>query len=348
MYYLWLFLFLLLCGGAGFAASFQAFGSAAAGMIGALAGLLFGSAPEGVSRSLRRLPARALLGALLGLLGGITVLAVALATLPQQLRSSPPALFAGLLAGIALPYLGASLGARKGEEFSLEEFVEPFLKKPSEEGNDKILDTSVIIDGRIADLCETGFIEGTLLVPQFVLRELQYIADSADTLRRNRGRRGLDVLQGMQKKADLQIRITDQDFPKIREVDGKLIALARKTRGKIITNDFNLNKVAELNGVPVLNINQLANALKPVVLPGELMKVHVLREGKESNQGVAYLDDGTMVVIDNARKYIGRHVEVSVTSVLQTTAGRMIFTQLKEEVAPEAPLSGAQVGSAGQ
>jgi uncharacterized protein YacL len=181
-------------------------------------------------------------------------------------------------------------------------------------------------------------------VPQFVLRELQHIADSPDTLKRNRGRRGLDILQGMQKKPNLDIKITDQDFPKIREVDAKLIELARRVKGKIITNDFNLNKVAELNGVPVLNINLLANAIKPVVLPGELMKVYILREGKELNQGVAYLDDGTMVVVDNARAFIGRHVEVSVTSVLQTTAGRMIFTQLRESEHPDSRVSGAQVG----
>jgi rRNA-processing protein FCF1 len=191
----------------------------------------------------------------------------------------------------------------------------------------KILDTNVIIDGRIADICETGFVEGLLVVPQFVLRELQYIADSTDSLKRNRGRRGLDVLARMQKRPDLTIEVSDRDFPLIREVDAKLVALARETGAMIVTNDFNLNKVAEVRGVAVLNINQLANALKPAALPGELMRVSVIKEGKEANQGVAYLEDGTMVVVDNARRYIGKSLEVTVTSAIQTTAGRMIFAQ---------------------
>jgi len=176
--------------------------------------------------------------------------------------------------------------------------------------------------------------EGTFIIPQFILQELQHIADSSDPLKRGRGRRGLDVLNRMQKQANLEVRIVDQDYPKIQEVDAKLIALAKDTNSKIVTNDFNLNKVAELQGVPVLNINQLFNALKPVVLPGEVMNVKILKEGKEPGQGVAYLDDGTMVVVDNARRYMGKSVDVSVTSVLQTTAGRMIFTILKED-APE-------------
>jgi uncharacterized protein YacL len=189
----------------------------------------------------------------------------------------------------------------------------------------KILDTSVIIDGRIADLCDTGFIDGTLVIPQFVLKELQLVADSADSMKRNRGRRGLDILQKIQKMSGVEVIISDADFPEVREVDLKLIELARTLSGKIVTNDFNLNKVAQLRGVQVLNINELANALKPVVLPGELMKVFILKEGKEYTQGVAYLDDGTMVVVDNARKLIGKTIDIAVTSVLQTTAGKMIF-----------------------
>jgi uncharacterized protein YacL len=189
----------------------------------------------------------------------------------------------------------------------------------------KLLDTSVIIDGRIADLCETGFLDGTMVIPQFVLKELQMVADSGDTLKRNRGRRGLDILQRIQKMSGVEVTISDVDFPDVREVDLKLIELARSLQGKIVTNDFNLNKVAQLRGVAVLNINELANALKPVVLPGEVMKVFILKEGKEYNQGVAYLDDGTMVVVDNARKLIGKTIDVVVTSVLQTTAGKMIF-----------------------
>ncbi|MHB8835883.1 MAG: PIN domain-containing protein [Candidatus Methylomirabilia bacterium] len=199
----------------------------------------------------------------------------------------------------------------------------------------KILDTNVIIDGRIADIFETGFVEGILVVPQFVLRELQYIADATDALKRNRGRRGLDVLTRLQKRPDLTILVSDRDFPLIREVDAKLVALARETGARIVTNDYNLNKVAEVSGVTVLNINQLANALKPVALPGELMRVTVIKEGKEANQGIAYLEDGTMIVVDNARRFIGRSLEVTVTSAIQTTAGRMIFAQHQpREAAP--------------
>ena len=198
----------------------------------------------------------------------------------------------------------------------------------------KILDTSVIIDGRIADIAETGFLDGVIVTPQFVLRELQLVADSADSLKRNRGRRGLDILQRFKKVASLQIQIVEDDFPTVREVDLKLIELAKLYEGKIITNDFNLNKVAQLQGVAVLNINELANSLKPIVLPGEIMKVFILKEGKEYNQGVAYLDDGTMVVVDNARKMIGKTIDISVTSVLQTTAGKMIFGKWDERALP--------------
>jgi len=195
----------------------------------------------------------------------------------------------------------------------------------------KLLDTSVIIDGRIADLCETGFIEGRFIIPQFILQELQHISDSADSLKRARGRRGLDILNHIQKSSDMEVTITEEDFPHIKEVDAKLVELAKKIQARIITNDLNLNKVAELQGVRVLNINDLSNAIKPVVLPGETIRVFVLKEGKEAGQGVAYLDDGTMIVVDNAKRCIGKNVDVVVTSVLQTSAGRMIFTRLKEE-----------------
>ncbi|KAF0249818.1 MAG: Integral membrane protein, partial [bacterium] len=195
-------------------------------------------------------------------------------------------------------------------------------------------------DGRVADVAETGFLGGQLVVPQFMLKELQQVADSADSAKRNRGRRGLDILQRIQKNHNLDVQVSDIDFPDIREVDHKLIELAKQLNGKIVTNDFNLNKVAQLRGVAVLNINELANALKPVVLPGELMKVFVLKEGKEYNQGVAYLDDGTMVVIDNARRSIGKNVEISVTSVLQTTAGKMIFGRYAGEDGRSTPPDG--------
>ena len=236
-----------------------------------------------------------------------------------------------LLVNALFGYVGFTLGIRKIEEFELNKFVYSFKGKPDQNVNLKLLDTSVIIDGRISDICETGFLEGQLVIPQFVLKELQLIADSSDSLKRNRGRRGLDILQKIQKNPTLNVRITDEDFPKIGDVDAKLVALSKKYGGKIVTNDFNLNKVAELQGISVLNINQLANAVKPVVLPGEIMNVYVMKEGKEYNQGIAYLDDGTMVVIDNARRSIGKSIDVSVTSVLQTTAGRMIFTRLKED-----------------
>ncbi len=225
---------------------------------------------------------------------------------------------------LVFPYLGLVMGGRKGEWLEPARLVTLFRATGSDRRY-RILDTSVIIDGRIADLCDTGFIDGTLVIPQFVLKELQLVADSADSMKRNRGRRGLDILQKIQKMSGAEVIVSDVDFPEVREVDLKLIELARTLSGKIVTNDFNLNKVAQLRGVQVLNINELANALKPVVLPGELMKVFILKEGKEYNQGVAYLDDGTMVVVDNARRMIGKTIDIAVTSVLQTTAGKMIF-----------------------
>ncbi len=195
----------------------------------------------------------------------------------------------------------------------------------------KLLDTSVIIDGRVADLCETGFLDGIFLIPQFILHELQHIADSSDSLKRARGRRGLDILHRIQSMPELTVTIIEEDVPHLKDVDAKLVALAKKLGAKIVTNDLNLNKVAGLQGVKVLNINELSNALRPVVLPGEPMRVFVLREGKEAGQGVAYLDDGTMIVVDDGKKCIGRNVDVVVTSVLQTAAGRMIFTRIREE-----------------
>jgi uncharacterized protein YacL len=225
---------------------------------------------------------------------------------------------------IVLPYLGLVLGGKHGEWLEPARLLSLF-RAAGPTHRYKILDTSVIIDGRIADVCETGFMDGTLVIPQFVLKELQLVADSSDALKRNRGRRGLDILQKIQKMSGVEVQISDVDFPEVREVDLKLIELARTLQGKIVTNDFNLNKVAQLRGVEVLNVNELANSLKPVVLPGESMKVFILKEGKEYNQGVAYLDDGTMVVVDNARRLMGKTIDIVVTSVLQTTAGKMIF-----------------------
>src|SRR5919201_3734147 len=235
----------------------------------------------------------------------------------------------GLIFLLGLPYLGIVLGAKFGTERIGGAPRHP--EHAASLSNNKILDTSVIIDGRVADLCETGFLEGTFIVPQFILHELQHIADSSDSLKRARGRRGLDILNKIQKMVDIDVRIVDHDFTHVMDVDSKIVGLDKKVGAKVITNDLNLNKVAELQGVRVLNINELCNALRPVVLPGEMIRVFVLKEGKEAGQGVAYLDDGTMIVVDNAKRCIGRNVDVVVTSVLQTTAGRMIFTRLKEE-----------------
>src|SRR6266542_1981174 len=226
---------------------------------------------------------------------------------------------------LVFPYLGIVMGARKGEWLDPARIAGLF-RDTGPQKRYRILDTSVIIDGRIADVCETGFLDGTLVVPQFVLKELQMVADSADSMKRNRGRRGLDILQKIQKMAGIDVTISDIDFPDVREVDLKLIELARTLQGKIVTNDFNLNKVAQLRGVDVLNINELANSLKPVVLPGELMKVFILKEGKEYNQGVAYLDNG--------RRMISKTIDIAVTSVLQTTAGKMIFGRYLEAGMP--------------
>lgn len=237
---------------------------------------------------------------------------------------------------IIFGYLGINIAIRKREElFGLANSL-PWInrgERSKEKNIDiyqyKILDTSVIIDGRISDICKSGFIEGTLLIPVFVLEELQHIADSSDALKRNRGRRGLDVLNHIQKEFDMNVKIDNRDFDDVSEVDSKLVKLAQTIKGKIITNDYNLNKVAELQGVPVLNINELSNAVKPVVLPGEEMVVHVVKDGKEFGQGVAYLDDGTMIVVEAGKKHIGETIGVAVTSVLQTSAGRMIFAKPK-------------------
>jgi len=242
--------------------------------------------------------------------------------------------YAGVILKALFGYSGLMLGFRTGRNFSISDMIKAF-KGRTDEVYAKIIDTSVIIDGRIVDVCEAGFIEGNFIIPQFILHELQHIADSTDSLRRARGRRGLDILHKIQKMNNITVKIVDEDFPNIKEVDAKLVALARATGAKIITNDFNLNKVAELQGVTVLNLNELANAVKPVVLPGEGMNIFVAKEGKESNQGVGYLDDGTMVVVDNARRSINRQIDVIVTSVLQTTAGRMIFARRKEDADKE-------------
>ena len=275
--------------------------------------------------SLKRLIGAAI-GSILGIFGAYLFALVIRNSLPEGATRS----FLQIMVMLLMAYVGLIVGANKGDLLNLAALGGIFGGEKQLKKSYKILDTSVIIDGRIADIAETGFFDGIVVTPQFVLRELQLVADSGDSLKRNRGRRGLDILQRLQKVASLQVLIVEDDFPGVREVDLKLIELAKLYEGKIITNDFNLNKVAQLQGVEVLNINELANALKPIVLPGETMRVFILKEGKEYNQGVAYLDDGTMVVVDNARKMIGKTIDVSVTSVLQTTAGKMIFGKWDE------------------
>lgn len=290
---------------------------------------------------LRETPIVTMLGALLGgAIGLLIAKGIGAALFWADATDERVAFLHGFVL-LLLPYLGLAVGGRKGEWLEPARLASLF-RATAPQRRYKILDTSVIIDGRIADLCETGFMDGTLVIPQFVLKELQLVADSADSMKRNRGRRGLDILQKVQKMSGVEVTISDVDFPEVREVDLKLIELARTLQGKIVTNDFNLNKVAQLRGVEVLNINELANALKPVVLPGEVMKVFILKEGKEYNQGVAYLDDGTMVVVDNARKMISKTIDIVVTSVLQTTAGKMIFGRF---IDPNMAAQGGQPGA---
>jgi uncharacterized protein YacL len=300
---------------------------------GIAAGFLIGAVIVLFEIQVRKTTLKRLIGAafgsLLGLLGAYIVALVLGHALPA---GSSAISFLEIVLLLWMGYVGLMVGANKGDMLNLGALGGLFGGEQVSSQSFKILDTSVIIDGRISDIVETGFLDGTLVIPQFVLRELQLVADSADSLKRNRGRRGLDVLQRIQKMTQLNVQILEDDFPNVPEVDMKLIELAKVYNCKIVTNDFNLNKVAQLHGVEVLNINELANALKPVVLPGETMRVFILKEGKEYNQGVAYLDDGTMVVVDNAKKMISRTIDISVTSVLQTTAGKMIFGRFDDRV----------------
>ena len=328
------FLLFLICGISGYFLATGLHPSTQMGLLGLLAGLLLATLTLLIENALRRIPLKNLLGGFIGLLLGEMVANLISNFLSSLLTHQHVALplYAGLY-GVC-GYMGIRIGLKKGEDLQLSGW-KLFSKNPPRTENAKILDTSVIIDGRIADITETGFLEGPLLIPQFVLSELQHIADSSDSIKRTRGKRGLDVLHHIQKQAGIDVKIVDKDYPMIKEVDTKLIELAKEVHGKIITNDSNLNKVAQLQGIEVLNINELANSLKPVVLPGEEMNVKILKEGKETGQGVAYLDDGTMIVVDNGRRNIGKTVDVTVTSVLQTPAGRMIFARLKEEMGRE-------------
>ncbi len=298
--------------------------SAAAGAIIAVCIIIF-------ERRIRRASLKTLIGAAVGSIMGI-VGAFLIGSLISRQSAGDPQLktFVTLALTFFMAYVGLMVGAAKGDYLELSALGGILTDKASRRDL-KILDTSVIIDGRIADVAETGFLTGSLIIPQFILRELQQVADSPDSSKRQRGRRGLDMLNRLQNNSSLDIQIVETDFPSVREVDLKLIELGKQLDAVIVTNDFNLNKVSQLRGVSVLNINELANALKPVVLPGEAMRVFILKEGKEYNQGVAYLDDGTMVVVDNARRLIGKNADIAVTSVLQTTAGKMIFGRLWED-----------------
>ena len=293
-------------------------------------GALIGAAVILFEYRLRQVSLKRLIGAVIGSILGIIGAYLFSLVIRNSIAPGATQSFLQIFVMLLMAYVGLVVGAGKGELLNLAALGGIFGGEKQSKRSYKILDTSVIIDGRIADIAETGFLDGVIVIPQFVLRELQLVADSADSMKRNRGRRGLDILQRIQKIATLTIQIVEDDFPAVREVDLKLIELAKVYEGKIVTNDFNLNKVAQLQGVEVLNINELANSLKPIVLPGEIMKVFILKEGKEYNQGVAYLDDGTMVVVDNARKMIGKNIDISVTSVLQTTAGKMIFGKFDE------------------
>jgi len=294
--------------------------------IGCVAGLLFIYTVQKVLEFNLKTLVGALTGLTMGLVLSYLIIDIAEISFPLAEARTLFNIFVGLCFG----YLGGILGVRVAESVEFPRVGRDKLPL-GWGGNNKILDTSAIIDGRIADIVDTGFLEGTLIIPQFVLKELQHIADSHDPMRRSRGRRGLDVLKRLQENGTVRVKISSQDFPKIQEVDEKLIALAKRMKAKIITTDYNLNQVAQLQEIEVLNVNELSGALRPVVLPGEEMDVFILRQGKEPQQGVGYLDDGTMIVVENGKGYIGKKVKIEVSSLLQTPSGRMIFGRVREE-----------------
>jgi uncharacterized protein YacL len=320
-------LLLIVTGATGYFFFREQWASPLLGLFGILVGIGLSYPIMRLEGRLREVPLRQTLGGLIGVIVGLMAASLVIGRLPLAVPRHLHIFFCSV-AG----YLGLSIGLKKGMNLELSRVS---LFEGSSDRNLKILDTSAIIDGRIADICETGFLEGVLVIPEFVLYEIQHIADHPDPVKRARGRRGLDILHRLQKQNFVRVKIVDHDFPRLRDVDSKLVTLARRLDGKLITNDYNLNKVAELQGVEVLNVNQLATALRPSVLPGEQMNVRILKEGKEHRQGIGYLDDGTMVVVDDARKMLGKEVSVIVTSLLQTTSGRMIFAKLKEDAERE-------------
>lgn len=301
--------------------------SGSSGWLGGI-GFLLGLLVLVLERQARRVPVDRLFWGVAGALVGMAIGLGVGTALGAVIPGGGP-LGRGLF-GLLFTYLGSAVVLAKLDELA-DLSARMFPRGVRVQEPSKILDTSVIIDGRIVDLCESGFVEGTLVVPQFVLRELQHLADSSDGLKRIRGKRGFDVLERLQRTPKASVEIDARDFPGVRDVDQKLLELAKNTGGTVVTNDHALNKLAGLSGVAVLNVNELANALRPVVLPGEPMNVHVVREGKESGQGVAYLDDGTMVVVDQGKRLIGQAVDVTVTTLLQTTAGRMIFARPRDD-----------------
>jgi len=307
--------------------------SVEAGFVGGGVGLIASALLIVAERIMRKVSTRNLSAAVFGLIFGLFM--AWLLTNAMKLIPMDDAVFSSIQIVLTLIfcYLGMVIAMRGKDEFKL---VIPYVKFTREDRGDELilLDTSVIIDGRIADVCTTRFIEGRLIVPKFVLKEMQQIADSSDSLKRNRGRRGLDVLNKIRKNTNIDIKIEEEDYPDITDVDAKLVKLAKVLGAKIFTNDYNLNKIAQIQDVTVLNLNDLANALKPIILPGETVQIRIVKEGKEFNQGVAYLEDGTMVVVDNTRQLIGQNVKAVVTSVLQTSAGRMIFAKLDGKNGP--------------
>ena len=312
----------------------EMFGSALYGLVGSALGLVLGYLVIKVEEKLKEIPLKIIVGTLVGITVGLFIANLFISKLLlTHAKDVPITLPIYILLYFVMGYLGFRIGEKKSHTLDLSR-VPIFGKTEESEGN-KILDTSAIIDGRIADICETGFMEGAFIIPQFVLYEIQHIADLQDPVRKTRGRRGLDILHRLQKQNRVKVKIVDVDFPRLKDVDSKLIALAKSLQGKIITNDYNLNKVAELQGISVLNMNELAAALKPAILPGEQFSVKIVKEGKEYGQGIGYLDDGTMVVVDEARKLLGKTADVVVTSLLQTTSGRMIFAKLKEAAEKE-------------
>lgn len=296
---------------------------------GLTAGIFFAILALSVERLIQHLPLKLLFGGTIGLVAGLSV-AKLVGYSFTGLENTTVRVAVYIILSCIFGYIGMVLGSIKVEELRAPNWSW-LVRGVSRGGHSvKILDTSVIIDGRIADIVTTGFLGGVLVIPEFVLQELQHIADSSDPTRRVRGRRGLDIIKKLQQEKLVEVRIDRQDFENLNDVDAKLVALALRLNAKIMTNDYNLSKVAEVQGIRVLNINQLANSLKPVVLPGEVLRLQILKEGKEHGQGIAYLEDGTMVVVENASRFLGKEVDASVTSILQTTAGRLIFTTLKD------------------